>query len=86
MEVFQKIIHCLTNAPVLAFADPTKSYILHIYAILNGLGVISEGLRPIAFASRKLKASEQHCPVHQLEFLELTWASFIIIYMVQDLW
>lgn len=78
-EAFKKIIHCLTNAPVLAFADSTKPYILHVDASLNGLGAVlnqeyPEGLRPVAFASRKLKVSEQRYPVHQLEFLALKWA------------
>ncbi|XP_073711543.1 uncharacterized protein [Misgurnus anguillicaudatus] len=78
-EAFQKIIHCLTNAPVLAFSDPTKPYILHIDASFHGLGAVlnqeyPEGLRPVAFASRKLSASEKNYPVHQLEFLALKWA------------
>ncbi len=64
---------------MLAFADPTKPYILHVDASQNGLGAVlnqenPEGLRPVAFASRKLKASEQRYPVHQLEFLALKWA------------
>lgn len=78
-EAFQQIIHCLTDAPVLAFADPSKPYTLHIDASLHGLGAVlnqehPEGLRPVAFASRKLSASEKNYPVHQLEFLALKWA------------
>lgn len=78
-EAFHQIIHCLTNAPVLAFADPTKPYTLHIDASLHGLGAVlnqeyPEGLRPVAFASRKLSVSEKNYPVHQLEFLALKWA------------
>uniref|UniRef100_A0A669BQ97 Gypsy retrotransposon integrase-like protein 1 n=1 Tax=Oreochromis niloticus TaxID=8128 RepID=A0A669BQ97_ORENI len=76
---FEQIRECLINAPVLAFADPTKTYILHVDASLNGLGAVlnqehPEGLRPIAFTSRKLKDSERNYPVHQLEFLALKWA------------
>lgn len=76
---FKKIIDCLINAPVLAFADPTKPYILHVGASMSGLGAVvnqeyPEGLRPIAFASRKLSNSEMRYPVHQLEFLALKWA------------
>ncbi|KAL3992407.1 methyl-CpG-binding domain protein 2 [Sarotherodon galilaeus] len=76
---FQNIIHSLTNAPVLAFADPTKPYVLHIDASLQGLGAVlnqehPEGLQPVAFASRKLSSSEKNYPVHQLEFLALKWA------------
>lgn len=79
IEAFQKIIQCLTNAPVLAFADQAKPYTLHIDASFHGLGAVlnqehPEGLRPVAFASRKLSASEKNYPVHQLEFLALKWA------------
>lgn len=78
-EAFHKIIRCLTHAPVLAFADPNKPYVLHVDASLRGLGAVlyqehSEGLRPVAFASRKLKTSERNYPIHQLEFLALKWA------------
>ncbi|KAI4883695.1 hypothetical protein NFI96_009130 [Prochilodus magdalenae] len=78
-EAFHRIISCLTHAPVLAFADPNKPYILHVDASMSGLGAVlnqkyPEGLKPVAFASRKLSLSEQHYPVHQLEFLALKWA------------
>ncbi|KAI5094535.1 hypothetical protein C0J45_16259, partial [Silurus meridionalis] len=78
-DAFQQIIHCLTHAPVLAFANPQKPYILHVDASLKGLGAVlyqesAEGLRPVAFASRKLSTSERNYPVHQLEFLSLKWA------------
>ncbi|XP_049321873.1 uncharacterized protein LOC125782292 [Astyanax mexicanus] len=78
-QAFNQIIHCLTHAPVLAFADPAKPYVLHIDASLHGLGAVlnqeyPEGLRPVAFASRKLSSSEKNYPVHQLEFLALKWA------------
>ncbi len=78
-EAFKTIIHCLTHAPVLAFADPTKAYTLHVDASRNGLGAVlnqqhPEGLRPVAYASRKLSATEQRYPTHQLEFLALKWA------------
>lgn len=71
MTAFQQIIHCLTNAPVLAFADPNKPYILHVDASLKGLGAVfyyehPEGFRPVAFASRKLMPVEQRYPIHQL--------------------
>nr|XP_055033931.1 uncharacterized protein LOC129422186 [Misgurnus anguillicaudatus] len=78
-DAFKKIIHCLTHAPVLAFADPTLPYVLHVDASLSGLGAVlnqehPEGLRPVAFASRKLSSSEERYPIHQLEFLALKWA------------
>uniref|UniRef100_A0A1A7ZLV7 Gypsy retrotransposon integrase-like protein 1 n=1 Tax=Nothobranchius furzeri TaxID=105023 RepID=A0A1A7ZLV7_NOTFU len=78
-KAFQQIIHCLTHAPVLAFADPTKPYELHVDASFKGLGAVlyqlQEGeLRPVAFASRKLSQAEKRYPIHQLEFLSLKWA------------
>ncbi len=78
-DSFEKIINCVTHAPVLAFADPSKPYILHVDASLDGLGAVlnqeyPEGLRPIAFASRKLSQSERNYPIHQLEFLAMKWA------------
>lgn len=78
-DAFHRIIQCLTNAPVLAFADANKPYILHTDASLKGLGAVlyqeyPEGLRPVAFASRRVSATEQRYPVHQLEFLALKWA------------
>ena len=78
-EAFQQIIYCLTHAPVLAFADPNKPYVLHVDASLKGLGAVlyqkhSEELRPVAFASRKLKPPERNYAIHQLEFLSLKWA------------
>nr|XP_023659188.1 uncharacterized protein LOC111839473 [Paramormyrops kingsleyae] len=78
-RAFHDVIDCLTHAPVLAFADPKKPYVLHVDASLKGLGAVlyqeyPEGLRPVAFASRKLKPSEKNYPIHQLEFLSLKWA------------
>lgn len=76
---FHNIIHCLTHAPVLAFANPQQSCILHVDASLRGLGAglyqeHPKGLRPVAFASRKLSTAERNYPIHQLEFLSLKWA------------
>lgn len=78
-DAFNRIIQCLLNAPVLAFADANKPYVLHTDASFKGLGAVlyqehPEGLRPVAFASRKLSSPEQRYPVHQLEFLALKWA------------
>lgn len=78
-EAFHQIILCLTTAPILAFANPSKPYVLHVDASLDGLGAVlyqehPSGLHPVAFASRKLSNSEQKYPIHQLEFLALKWA------------
>lgn len=78
-QAFHHVIYCLTHAPVLAFADPAKPYVLHVDASFKGLGAVlyqpyDDGLRPVAFASRKLNQSEKRYPIHQLEFLSLKWA------------
>ncbi|CAI5671484.1 unnamed protein product [Oreochromis niloticus] len=71
-KAFQQIIHCLTHAPVLAFADPTKPYELHVDASFKGLGAVlyqlQEGdLRPVAFASRKLSQAEKRPGKHNID-------------------
>lgn len=78
-SVFQELKTRLTQAPVLAFADPQRSYVLHVDASTDGLGGVlyqqyEEGLRPVAFISRSLSPSEKNYPAHKLEFLALKWA------------
>ncbi|XP_041434006.1 uncharacterized protein LOC121398770 [Xenopus laevis] len=78
-EAFAALKKCLTEAPVLAYADPTKPYILHVDASYDGLGGVLHqeypgGLRPVAYISRSLTPSEKNYPVHKLEFLALKWA------------
>ncbi|KAK9542055.1 hypothetical protein VZT92_002054 [Zoarces viviparus] len=51
-DACKKIIECLIHAPVLAFADPIKPYILHVDASMNGLGAVlnqeyPEGIKAI---------------------------------------
>ncbi|KAL0147742.1 hypothetical protein M9458_056948, partial [Cirrhinus mrigala] len=76
---FQTLKKCLTQAPVLAFADAQKPYVLHVDASMDGLGGVlyqehEERLRPVAFISRSLSPSERNYPAHKLEFLPLKWA------------
>lgn len=76
---FQTLKNCLTQAPVLAFADAQKPYVLHVDASMDGLGGVlyqkhEEGLQPVAFISRSLSPSERNYPAHKLEFLALKWA------------
>ncbi|KAL7878008.1 hypothetical protein SRHO_G00046510 [Serrasalmus rhombeus] len=78
-QAFHDIIHRLTHAPVLAFADPKRPYVLHVDASMNGLGAVlnqeyPEGLKPVAFASRSLSGAERNYHIHQLQFLALKWA------------
>ena len=78
-EAYDTVIQKLTTAPVLAFADPQKPYLLHTDASSIGLGAVlyqeQEGQnRVIAYASRGLSRSESRYPAHKLEFLALKWA------------
>lgn len=73
-EAFDTIKDRLTSAPVLAFANPQKPYLLHTDTSSVGLGAVlyqeQEGLkRVIAYASRGLSRSESRYPAHKLEFL-----------------
>ncbi|GFR77250.1 Pol polyprotein [Elysia marginata] len=71
---FQCLKKFLFTAPLLAYADFTKPFELHIDASTVGLGavlyqVISGNKKVIAYASRALTKSEQRYPAHKLEFL-----------------
>jgi len=78
-ESFENLVRALTTAPVLAFADFSKSFVVHTDASSHGLGAVlsqeNEGrLHPIAYASRGLSPSEKNYPAHKLEFLAMKWA------------
>lgn len=75
-QAFKELKRGLTQAPVLAFANPQLPYVLHVDASQEGLGGVlyqdqGEGLRPVAFRGRSLTPSEKHYPAHKLEFLAL---------------
>ncbi len=76
----EKLIQCLTNPPLLAFPNMTKTFILHVDACTTGLGAVllqygdDDKLHPVCYASRALKKSECNYPVYKLEFLALKWA------------
>ena len=77
---FEELKEKLTIAPVLAFADYNKPFILHTDASTTGLGaalyqVQEDGSqRVVAYASRGLSKSEARYPAHKLEFCALKWA------------
>ena len=77
--LFNKLVSMCCEAPVLAYADYSKPFLVHTDASLDGLGAVlyqeQEGTgRVIAYASRGLTPSERNYPVHKLEFLALKWA------------
>ena len=80
LAAFQELkMKCLT-APVLAFADFKKPFLLETDASIEGLGVVlskkqDDGrYHPIAYASRSLKGGELKYHSSKLEFLALKWA------------
>lgn len=40
IDAFKSIIQCLINAPLLAFDDPGKPYVLHMDASYKGVGAV----------------------------------------------
>ena len=80
LAVFQELkMKCLT-APVLAFMDFKKPFLLETDASIEGLGAVlsqkqDDGrYHPIAYASRGLKGGELKYHSSKLEFLALKWA------------
>ena len=70
---------CMT-APVLAFADFEKLFMLETDALKEGLGAvlsqkqIDRQYHPIAFTSHALHGGEKNYHLSKLEFLALKWA------------
>lgn len=78
-QSFSGLKTMLTSAPILAFADFTKPFVLEVDASHQGLReVLSQEqqgkLKPVAYASRSLRGSErnmENCSSMKLEFLTL---------------
>ncbi len=81
-DAFQTLKCMLTTAPVLAYADFSRPFVLEVDASYAGLGAVLsqevEGkVRPVAYASRSLRPSERNTATYSsmhLEFLALKWA------------
>ena len=80
MRAYDLLKEAVMSAPVLAFADYTKPFLLETDASQIGLGAVlsqkqEDGkFHPVAFGSRSLKASEKRYHSSRLEFLALKWA------------
>jgi len=72
---FECLKELLTAAPVLAFSDFSREFMLETDASGAGLGAVlaqkqeDEVVRPIAYASRTLQPHERHYGVTELEAL-----------------
>lgn len=81
-QSFQALKKKLVTAPVLAYADFSKPFILEVDASHSGLGAVlsqeqAGTVRPIAYASRGLRPTERKMDNYssmKLEFLALKWA------------
>ena len=68
------------SAPVLAYPDPNKEYLLETDASELGLGAVlsqkqaSGRYHPVAFGSRALHGAEVNYHSTQLEFLAMKWS------------
>ena len=79
-EAFESLKELLTRAPVLAFPDFSRDFLLETDASGVGLGAVlaqkgEDGtIRPIAFASRTLQKYERNYGITELEALGVVWA------------
>lgn len=75
-EAFEKLKKAVSTAPCLAIPDPTKEFIVHTDASGYATGAalmqkFDEGMRPIAFLSKKMNKAERNYPVHEQELLAI---------------
>ena len=79
-DTFKELKRLLSSAPVLAFPDFSRSFLLETDASGSGVGaVLAQGeedgsIRPIAFASRSLQEHEKKYGITELEGLGVVWA------------
>ena len=79
-EAFEKLKQLLTEAPVLAFPDFSREFILETDTSGAGLGAVlaqkgEDGAsRPIAHASRTIQPHERNYGVTELEALAIVWS------------
>ena len=80
-SALETLVDLITSAPVMAYPDFQKPFVLHTNASKDGLGVVlyqyqDEILRVVAYGSRSLTPAEKNYHLHseKLEFLALKWA------------
>ena len=79
-DAFDKLRLTFCTAPVLAFPDFAKPFVLDTDACTSGLGAVlsqvgNDGLEhPVAYISRSLTKSERNYNITRLELLAVVWA------------
>ena len=80
-QALDELIRHLSNPPIMAYPDFSKSFTLHTDASKDGLGAVlyqnQDGvMRVSAYGSRALSPAEKNYHLHagKLEFLALKWA------------
>ena len=80
LEGFQMLKQACTTAPILAFADCTKPFMLETDAPMDGLGAVllqeqvDGQYHPVAYGCRALTPHKKNYHSTKLEFLVLKWA------------
>ena len=78
---FHQLKKAVMSAPVLAYPDPNKEYLLKTDASKLGLGAMlsqkqSDGrYHPVAFGSRALHGGEVNYHSTKLKFLAMKWST-----------
>ena len=78
-KAFDELKKLMTTSPLLAYFDQSLPVILHVDASDQALGVIlaqrhPEGIKPVAYASRKLSKTEQKLSTTEKECLAILYA------------
>ena len=75
-QAFRALKEAVISAPCLAMPDSSREFVVHTDASGYATGAVlmqqfPEGMRPIAFLSRKMTRAERNYPVHEQELLAI---------------
>ena len=86
-QAFQQLKDTMMKKPVLILPDPSKSFVLTTDASGYAVGAtlsqdLGDGLRPVAYLSKKMNSHEMNYPVHEQELLAIivsmtTWRQYL---------